>query len=174
MNKPILVNRAPVLSLWAAVVAERLGYAWADALSLGKAVAGHTVNNSGSRAGLATEEPETAPEKSRAVDEEYLISLCGRDVTARFTANGVRGVSKAEEVDSDRAELNLRNAFGDNYDAVTAAMRKLAGSRARTVINQEAYSLFERFRPAIDSGVKGWSQKGRLEIQLIEGLAYIS
>ena len=35
----ILINRAPVLTLWAAVVAERLGFTWAEALSLGKAVA---------------------------------------------------------------------------------------------------------------------------------------
>jgi hypothetical protein len=36
----ILVNRAPVLTLWASVVAERMGYDQDAALSLGKAVAG--------------------------------------------------------------------------------------------------------------------------------------
>src|ERR1044071_1145062 len=34
----ILINRAPVLTLWAAVVAERLGFDREEALSLGKAV----------------------------------------------------------------------------------------------------------------------------------------
>jgi hypothetical protein len=33
----VLVNRAPVLTLWAAVVAERLGFDRPAALSLGKA-----------------------------------------------------------------------------------------------------------------------------------------
>src|SRR5271157_1949531 len=36
----ILVNRAPVLTLWAAVVAERLGHPADTALTLGRAVAG--------------------------------------------------------------------------------------------------------------------------------------
>ena len=34
MSEPILVNRAPVLTLWAAVVAERMGFDPAEALSL--------------------------------------------------------------------------------------------------------------------------------------------
>jgi len=39
-KKLIKINRAPVLTLWAAVVAERLGYDHAAALAPGKAVAG--------------------------------------------------------------------------------------------------------------------------------------
>jgi hypothetical protein len=37
---PLRINRAPVLTLWAAVMAERLGFAWEEALTLGRAVAG--------------------------------------------------------------------------------------------------------------------------------------
>ena len=41
----IEVNRAPVLTLWAAVVAEELGFDTAEALTLGKAAAEfETVN----------------------------------------------------------------------------------------------------------------------------------
>jgi hypothetical protein len=36
----ILINRTPVLTLWVATVAERLGFDEDEALSLGKAVAG--------------------------------------------------------------------------------------------------------------------------------------
>ena len=36
----MLVNRAPVLTLWASVVAERLGFNRDESLNLGKAVAG--------------------------------------------------------------------------------------------------------------------------------------
>jgi hypothetical protein len=40
MPRAISINRAPVLTLWAAVVAQRLGFDEAEALTLGKAVAG--------------------------------------------------------------------------------------------------------------------------------------
>lgn len=36
----VAINRAPVLTLWAAIVAERLGFDWEEALTLGRAVAG--------------------------------------------------------------------------------------------------------------------------------------
>src|SRR5271166_689109 len=39
MHNRIEINRAPVLTLWAAVVAERLGFDWQEALTLGRAVA---------------------------------------------------------------------------------------------------------------------------------------
>jgi hypothetical protein len=39
-ERNILINRAPVLTLWATTVAERLGFEPDEALSLGKAVAG--------------------------------------------------------------------------------------------------------------------------------------
>ena len=39
----IKINRAPVLTLWAAVVAERLGFDRPTALTLGQAVAGSSA-----------------------------------------------------------------------------------------------------------------------------------
>lgn len=47
----VTINRAPVLTLWAAVVAERLGFERDEALTLGKAVAGLTAQSKGQRLG---------------------------------------------------------------------------------------------------------------------------
>ena len=44
----VTINRAPVLTLWAAVVAERLGFDADEALSLAKAVAGLNAQSKGS------------------------------------------------------------------------------------------------------------------------------
>jgi hypothetical protein len=46
-ERTILINRAPVLTLWASVVAERLGFDHDEALSLGNAVAGLTAQSKG-------------------------------------------------------------------------------------------------------------------------------
>jgi hypothetical protein len=45
----ILINRAPVLTLWATTVAERLGFDQDEALTLGKAVAGLTAQSNRTR-----------------------------------------------------------------------------------------------------------------------------
>jgi hypothetical protein len=49
--KTISLNRAPVLTLWAAVVAQRLGFDEDEALTLGKAVAGLNAQAKGRRLG---------------------------------------------------------------------------------------------------------------------------
>jgi hypothetical protein len=43
----VMVNRAPVLTLWAAVVAEVLGFEHGEALTLGRAVAGLNAYSKG-------------------------------------------------------------------------------------------------------------------------------
>jgi len=46
------INRAPVLTLWAVVVAERLGYKQDTALTLGKALAGLNAQSKGRALGI--------------------------------------------------------------------------------------------------------------------------
>ena len=48
----IQINRAPVLTLWAAIVAERLGFNPDEALSLGKALAGLNAQSKVRRLGI--------------------------------------------------------------------------------------------------------------------------
>lgn len=58
MTRTISINRAPVLTLWAAAVAERLGFEREEALTLGRAVAGLNAYAKGVRLGLFTPAPE--------------------------------------------------------------------------------------------------------------------
>lgn len=51
-SRSISINRAPVLTLWASVVAQRLGLDKDEALSLGKALAGLTAQTKGRRLGI--------------------------------------------------------------------------------------------------------------------------
>ncbi len=48
----VSINRAPVLTLWAAVVAQRLGFDADEALTLGKAVAGLNAQAKGRKLGI--------------------------------------------------------------------------------------------------------------------------
>jgi hypothetical protein len=52
MAGAIQINRAPVLTLWAAVVAEQLGFDRDEALTLGRALAGLTAHTKGVRLGI--------------------------------------------------------------------------------------------------------------------------
>ena len=64
-TKNISINRAPVLTLWAAVVAQRLGFGEDEALSLGKAVAGLNAQVKGRRLGIFKPHEEKAKEMGK-------------------------------------------------------------------------------------------------------------
>ena len=55
--------------------------------------------------------------------------------------------------------------------AVRSAMQKLAKAYKPQEIAHDAYRLYERFRPDIPAGTKGWGAKGDLDLGLIGGLA---
>ena len=54
----VTINRAPVLTLWAAVVAERLGLDRDEALTVGRALSGLTAHTKGVRLGIFEPSPE--------------------------------------------------------------------------------------------------------------------
>ena len=94
-ERNILINRAPVLTLWATTVAERLGFGKDEALSLGKAVAGLNAQSKGQRLGIFKPVPqEVKKARARKRGEEFLVEICGRQVPAINTPDGVRAVIK--------------------------------------------------------------------------------
>ena len=169
--KPISINRAPVLTLWAAVVAERLGFDEDEALTLGKAVAGLNAQAKGRRLGIFKpheEKPKKAREKERG--EEFWIELCGRPVPAKNTEDGIRAVKGTQVIEPDGVRRYLEGKFGEDLDAVRSAMQRLAKSFQPKELADRAFGLYERFRPSIPEGVKGWGAKGDLDLGVIDGL----
>ncbi|MHA2315883.1 MAG: hypothetical protein ACXACF_11515 [Candidatus Hermodarchaeia archaeon] len=151
----ILINRAPVLTLWAAVVAERLGFAWEEALSLGKAV--------------RPEKVKEARERKRG--EEFWVQLCGRSVPAKNTAEGVRAVTGTTPVGPQSVQRYLSQKFGEGLELVRNTMKELATAFEPQDLAGQAFSLYEMFRPEIPRGRKGWGAKGVLDLDLIRSLA---
>ena len=171
-DRKILINRAPVLTLWATTVAERLGFAQDEALSLGKAVAGLTAQSKGRRLGIFKPVPqEVKKARARKRGEEFLIEICGRQVPAINTPDGVRAVNKNTPIEAKSVERYLESKFGESLGTVRAAMRGLAKAFRPEQLSQNAFSLYEKFRPAIPEGVTGWGAKGNLDIDRIRSLA---
>ena len=171
-SQSVLINRAPVLTLWAAVVAERLGFDRDEALSLGKAVAGLTAQSKGRRLGIFRPKPAGIKEaRKQKRGEEFWIELCGRPVPAINTGDGVRAVKGAEPVEPDGVQRYLEGKFGDALSPVREAMSMLAGAIPPDQLEREAFGLYEQFRPAIPEGTVGWGAKGKLDLDRIRALA---
>ena len=172
--KKIKINRAPVLTLWATVVAERLGYDEDTALTLGKAVAGLNAQSKGKKLGIYEEKSEDekkeAKKKEKAAKPEF-IELLGRGIPAVKTPKGLRAAIKGEPIHAESVQTYLEQKFKDDLDDTRKAMEKLAKAYTPKQLESKAYDLYEKFRPEIPEGVKGWGAKGELDLDYIRSLA---
>jgi len=168
----VMTNRAPVLTLWGAVVAERLGFEREAALSLGKALAGLNAQAKGRMLGIYSpgKTSHGGPPKKAGLGEEFWVELCGRPIPAKNTGDGVRAVVKDKPIDPAGVERYLGQKFGEDLDAVRTAMEVLARAFKPEELAQQAYSLYERFRPQIPRGKRGWGAKGELDLDMIRSL----
>ncbi|NSW56369.1 MAG: hypothetical protein HPY44_10160 [Armatimonadetes bacterium] len=174
MADTVQINRAPVLALWAAVVCERLGHDEDAALTLGKALAGLNAQSKGRSLGVfgpPRHLDEEGKPKKKGLGEEFWVEVLGRPVPAKNTDAGLRAVVKDEAIDPEKVRTYLQNKFGADLDRVRDAMRALADSLEPEALAEAGYELYERFRPQIASGKKGWGQKGELDLDLIRSLA---
>lgn len=173
MSDIIKINRAPVLTLWAAVVAEGLGFRWEEALTLGRAVAGLNAYSKGVSLGLYNPTPE-AEQKARRKREEgeaLHVDLLHRAVPAVQTPDGLRALSKDQPISPSGVDRYLRGKFGDRLDDARKAMERLAQSFSSDELAVQAYALYEKFRPAIPAGVRGWGAAGNLDLDRVSSLS---
>ena len=167
------INRAPVLTLWAAVVAERLGFNRDEALTLGRAVAGLNAYSKGKALGLFQPTPTKVKEQRKKLRpaEAVKIDLLGRAVDAVHTESGLRALSKNKPIDPVSVETYLNKKFGDALEDARSAMETLANSYSPNDIAREGFNLYADFRPAVEAGVKGWGAEGRLNLDQIRELS---
>jgi hypothetical protein len=167
----VRVNRAPVLTLWAAVVAERLGFDEDEALTLGRAVAGLNAQSKGRRLGIF-EPSKKGTADARRKRAPFHVELLGRHVPARNTADGVRATKDGAAMDPESVRRYLHGKLGGDHDRVRASMRSLAAAFPPKRLAEEAYELYEAFRPAVPAGKKGWGVAGDLNLRQLRGLVH--
>jgi hypothetical protein len=164
----MLINRAPVLTLWATIVAQHLGYGYEEALTLGKAVAGYTAQFKGRSLGIYTKKEKGEVEEGEAEERGMqIVKLMGRQIPISEEGGEIRALTKEKAIDPDSVRRYFTSKFGDDLESVTTAMESLAGSYEPEELNRIAFRLYEKFRPEIPKGKGGWGAKGELSTEKI-------
>ena len=170
----ITINRAPVVTLWTAIAAERLGFTHDEALTLGRAVAGLNAYSKGRALGIFKPTPKDVQAKRAAKAEATQVlhvELLHRAVPVVQTPEGLRALSKEQPVAPPSVQNYLSSKFKDALGPVSAAMADLTNSMDREELASAAYGLYEQLRPAIPAGEVGWGAVGTLSLAKIRGLA---
>ncbi|CEP03987.1 Uncharacterized protein PBTT_04963 [Plasmodiophora brassicae] len=173
----VVVNRAPVLTVWAAVVAEASGYSWDAALTMGNWIAGTFAHRKGVSIGLYEEheltEAERAERKRRA---DQFATVLGRKIPVRVVdeqTGEVRAVnSEGDLIDPVHVQHYIDRAFKDRLPDVINAMRQLAQAyKSNEALQKASYKAYTEFRPEVAGGAKGWGAKAALSLSKIRQMA---
>ncbi|ADE15887.1 hypothetical protein Nhal_2822 [Nitrosococcus halophilus Nc 4] len=77
-------------------------------------------------------------------------------------------MSKDKPINLESVQRYLEKKFDDALDDAYKAMRDFARSMDTTRLAEVAYKLYEKFRPDIPEGKKGWGAEGTLSIDEIK------
>lgn len=94
-----------------------------------------------------------------------------RAVPAKHTEEGLRALSGESPIHPESVQKYLESKFGEALEDVSNAMLKLGKSLPPAQLAEKAYVLYEKFRPEIPPGKKGWGASGKLDLDLIRKMA---
>ena len=167
----VVVNRAPFLTLWASVVARRLGYDADEALTLGRAVAGQTAAAKGKRLGLLASRPAEERERLEQRRREagaQTIAYMDREIACVRTPAGLRALADARPIDPESVRRYLEDKFKDALHPVEEKLLAVASAFSPEELSTCAMDLYMEMRPAVASGPAGWGQAGRLDVAAMD------
>jgi hypothetical protein len=171
-RRKITINRTPVLTLWASVVARRLGFRPDEALTLGRAIAGLNARSKRPALRLVAPSPKIIRRRRREMKtgKRVQLDLMQRAVPVVRTSEGLRAIANDRPIAPAMVEQYLEIKFGDALKLVRNAMKRLARSMSAPEIAAQADELYSKFRPRIDDGDAGWVAEGKLDVGRIERL----
>ncbi len=169
----IEINRAPFLTLWAFVVARRLGYDEDEALTLGRAVSGLTAQSKGRRLGIYTPSSEETRQKLRDKREEIgaeAVEVMDRTISCVRTSDGLRALTKASPSDPDTVRKYLAGRFKEALPMVEEKLDRLAATYEPEELDRAAMDVYMRLRPKVPKGREGWGKAGLVDTDTIDAM----
>jgi hypothetical protein len=164
---PLEINRAPVLTLWAAVVAERLGHPADTALTLGRAVAGSAARVKARNIGREERKADRDADRPGLRPTAPAV-LLGKTIWLLPTTDGeLRAADGEQPADPAAVQRYLAKAFSDHLDEVRQAMDELASHYEPAELNRIGFRLYEKFRPDVPYGNEGWGKRAVLDVEMI-------
>lgn len=134
-------------------------------------MAGSSARAKARRLGIVEETEEAAERREKARElrgQRQTVRLLGRQIPVLPAPDGtLRAEDDGRPSSAKSVAGYVARAFGDRLAEARAAMEALAASLPPEELNRVAFRLYERFRPEVPEGVKGWGAKGELRLERI-------
>ncbi|KAG6829608.1 hypothetical protein H0H92_004077 [Tricholoma furcatifolium] len=148
-KKMTVVNRAPLMTLWAMTVAERLGFRREEALSIASVYTEMNAVTKGVSLGIYESGKEQGMEAIKGGSQSY-IELMGRRPLYQTQTQQWRALSSAAPVKPSVAFSYISRAFRQTTPYISGALKLLANSFDSEELNRMGWGLYAEFRPTVD------------------------
>ncbi|KAG2056353.1 hypothetical protein BDR06DRAFT_1006064 [Suillus hirtellus] len=184
-TKFTVVNRAPLMTAWATVVAERLGFEREEALSIASVYTEMNAISKGVSLGLLDKSREKEIEPIKDSTQPYVdllgrrmyvhlsvyvhvLTFCGRSARSLYrTQNETwRALDNTSPALPSTAFSYISRAFRQTTPYMIGALRLLAESFPPPELNNKGFGLYAEFRPDVD----GWGKRGEVRCEQILSL----
>ncbi|KAH8830481.1 hypothetical protein DL96DRAFT_1785244 [Flagelloscypha sp. PMI_526] len=170
-------NRAPVMTAWATIVAERMGFQREEALSIASVYTELNALSKGASIGRYASDKTKELEATPNGNQPY-VEFMGRKIALYQTStkdnaktsvqasspNQWRALMNNEPVKPSQAFGYISRAFRQNTPYIIGAMTLLARSWSAEELKQRGWRLYTDFRPPTKDG---WGEQGELKCSTI-------
>ncbi|OBZ70197.1 hypothetical protein A0H81_09990 [Grifola frondosa] len=164
-TKHTVINRAPIMTAWAFVVAERLGFQREEALSVASVYTEMNAITKGVSLGIFEEGKNKGMEASRHGAQPY-VELMGRRPLYQTASSHWRALSAGAPVPPTPAFSYITRALRQTTPHILGALRLLAASYPPAELNSRGFALYADFRPSVE----GWGKRGEVHCSRILAL----
>ena len=172
----VIINRAPVLELWASCVAQFLhpAVSWETCLSVGCAIATITAISKGRSIGKIDkpdpgEGQKKKAERKRKAEKESLDDIEVMSFKLNVNKDGQAMVGGKPKKAGEEA-LIKKYGGSEQYDKVRKTFRDALKpwKGQEEDLDSRAFHAYEVFRPSVSPGQQGWGRKGQLKLETIK------
>ncbi|KAJ7179060.1 hypothetical protein C8R46DRAFT_941519 [Mycena filopes] len=169
-TKSTVVNRAPLMTAWSTLVAERLGFQREEALSIASVYTELNAVSKGRSMGIYKANTDRGTEAVKGGSQPYVEFMGRRYPLFQTQTSQWRALSNGTAVQPSTAFSYISRALRQTTPHIVGALRLLAESFSPDEINAKAWGLYCEFRPEVN----GWGERAEVKCETILGLRKVS
>ncbi|KIK68059.1 hypothetical protein GYMLUDRAFT_154641 [Collybiopsis luxurians FD-317 M1] len=164
-SKAAVVNRAPLMTAWATIVAERMGFQREEALSIASSYTEMNAISKGVSLGIYKDGEQNGLEATKGGPQPY-VELMGRRPLYQIQNDRWRALHNSKPMQPSAAFSYISRSLRQTMPFIIGALRLLADSFTPQEINSRAWGLYVQFRPPAE----GWGERSEVRCSTILAL----
>ncbi|KAG7449117.1 uncharacterized protein BT62DRAFT_1002659 [Guyanagaster necrorhizus] len=170
LKKSTIINRAPLMTAWAMIVSERLGFRREEALSIASVYTEMNALSKGVSLGIYQDGKQKGLDAIKGGSQPY-VELMGRRMYVllplyQSQSNQWRALLNGKPAQPSYPFSYISRSFRQTTPHIIGALRLLAESFAPKELNNKGWALYAEFRPSVN----GWGERSEVKCETILSL----